>query len=894
MAHAAVISLQQKLQEILKGDNFHYPALRQAVSSWQAFLEDSLSIRNAPEAVEYLEKQVKYLATELLGSIDLYDLEKSTPGFYPSSWELFQKEVVTAGSNSIKAYLMKVMSARNDNDALTTWNTVESDSEYTPYLQATVLDLDNDLMTIKSRLIGPPSKLDVVSIVGMGGIGKTTLAREVYDDLYMEHHFYIRAWITVSQMHQHREMLLGILRCFSMVNDNTYLKSTEQLAEQVYRSLKGRRYLIAMDDVWDTNAWDVVKRSFPDDNNGSRVILTSRLANVGIYVSSGSPPHYMRCLTVEQSLKLFNLKVFGRETCPLELENATKQIVEKCQGLPLAIVVVAGFCSKISKTENCWEDIAHKIGLIVSRDTEECLDLLALSYKHLPHHLKPCFLYMGVFPKDFEISVSRLIKLWIAAKFVNCTPERDFEEVAEGYLRDLIDRSLILVKKRTSSGMVKTCEVHDLLHDLIIREAWKERSIYFTKSNVILSPPVASFEHRIIFNFRRVPIEIFREISFGEPSSLPDASSFICFGRDGTPGSCSQVDSFITFTNFKWLTVLDICFQPFDHLPSEIWQLSTLRYLALASFSVLPPSVCNLRCLQTLIRYSHQSSICLPAEIWEIEQLRHLYFRKCCYFPKVQPEQKDYQGRFSHSNLALTKLQTFSYHLGESSRSNLALTKLQTLSYITFGSIKRRFFKDMPNLKKLGIRESEEECSTAKQISGKLKKLVRLEHLERLKCFFINPWILKQCDVFPPTLKKLTLRGCQLPWNQMTILCKLPQLEVLKLKDYAFQGSEWEPTAECFQQLKFLLLDGTDVIHWKASSIQFPKLESLVLKNCYCLYEIPDDVAGIPTLQFIELYHCSTSADDSANRIQEEQLIMGIDDLVVRIHKFYNSEPAET
>ncbi|KAM3287204.1 hypothetical protein P3S67_020634 [Capsicum chacoense] len=484
-------------------------------------------------------------------------------------------------------------------------------------------------------------------------------------------------------------MLLGILRCFSLVNDNTYRKSTEQLAEQVYRSLKGRRYLIAMDDVWDTNAWDDMKRSFPDDKNGSRVILTSRLAN---------------------TLKLFNLKVFGRETCPPELEKATMQVVEKCEGLPLAIVVVAGFCSKISKMRSRWEAVAHKIGQVVSRDTEECLNLLVLSYNHLPQHLKPCFLYMGAFPKDFEFSVSRLIKLWIAAEYVRCKPEKDFEEVAEGYLRDLIDRSLIMVKKRTSGGKVKTSSLTHLWH------------VY-------------------------------------DKHSLPRASSFLCFGRDGTPGSCYQIDPFISFTNFVFLTVLDMYFQPFDHLPSEIWKLYSLRYLALASFDVLPPSVRYLSCLQTLIRYSQQSIICLPEAIWNIRKLRHLYFRKCCYFCD---ELEDY----------IVWLSSF----------DLALTKLQTLSYITFGSVTKSVVEGIPNLKKLGIRERKEDCLTAEQMSGNLRKLVPMKHLETVKCFFINPWILQQCDVFSPTLKKLTLRGCQLPWSQMKILCKLPKLEVLKLK----------------------------------------------------------------------------------------------------------------
>ncbi|PHT71604.1 hypothetical protein T459_22389 [Capsicum annuum] len=281
MAHAAVVSLQQKLHEMLVDENFwfvmldkNFRFLREVVSFWHAFLEDSLSKRNAPEAVEHLESRVKYLGTQLLDRINLYELEKRSPDFNPLNSKVFPDYIVTAASDSIKEYLMKVMNGPNDIDALTTWNTVESDSECTPHLQDTVLDLDNDLLTIKSRLIGPPSKLDVVSIIGMGGIGKTTLARQVYDDIYMEHHFYIRAWITVSQMHQRREMLLAILR---------------------------------------------------------------------------QPSSLHAVLSVEQTLKLFNLKVFGRETCPPELEKATMQVVEKCEGLPLVIVVVAGFVPRLAR-----------------------------------------------------------------------------------------------------------------------------------------------------------------------------------------------------------------------------------------------------------------------------------------------------------------------------------------------------------------------------------------------------------------------------------------------------------------------------------------------------------------------------------------------------------------
>ncbi|KAL7181043.1 hypothetical protein ACSBR1_039992 [Camellia fascicularis] len=171
-------------------------------------------------------------------------------------------------------------------------------------------------------------------------------------------------------------------------------------------------------------------------------MFTSRLKGVAMHASPDCHPHCLRPLTEEESWELLQRKVFQNKSCPPQLIEIGKQIMKRCEGLPLAIVVIAGLLAKNIKTQESWKKVVQSVSSYIVSDPNQYLDTLALSYNHLPRHLKPCFLYLGAFPEDQEISVQRLIWLWITEGFIQKIEQKSLEEVAEGYLMDLIQRSL--------------------------------------------------------------------------------------------------------------------------------------------------------------------------------------------------------------------------------------------------------------------------------------------------------------------------------------------------------------------------------------------------------------------------------------------------------------------
>ncbi|WMV56006.1 hypothetical protein MTR67_049391 [Solanum verrucosum] len=567
-------------------------SLLQKVSLLQGFFDDTGKDHEDIKCLEGIIRDVSCKAEDLVEEI-MFE--------YSSSSSLKKNAIKFLGVNrvlfrKIKSIEAAITSVYNDISAIKGRSTPSSSvngcsRDVTQTLSSqkdVVVGLDDDFLLIADKLTGYPDKLDVVVIFGMGGIGKTTLAKRIFNDKLIEEHFYVRAWITVSEQYKVRNMLLDLLGCTSKVPFIMDEMENEELAERLYKSLKGQRYLIVMDDVWYTEAWDDVRRYFPNDKNGSRVMVTSRVMKVARFINPLNPPHQMRFLTVDESWKLLQKKILGLDDpsfcCDYEMERIGMQISKKCKGLPLAIVMVAGILSKESATASKWSDVAENIhSSFVTEESREFLDILALSYNHLPHHLKACFLYMGAFPEDVEIPVWRLIRLWTAEGFIKLESPKTLEFVAQEYLQELIDRSLIIVSKRSYDNRVKTCSIHDILRNFCQEEAKQEKLLHVVRNSFLLWE-----DARVLGNLPNLEVLKLKDFSFQGPEWETDEEGFhrlkylLVESRDLVVWKQASTDSY-PFPVLQHL-VLRFCYK-LKEIPYEIGDIPSLQVIELHSCS---------------------------------------------------------------------------------------------------------------------------------------------------------------------------------------------------------------------------------------------------------------------------------------------------------------------
>ncbi|KAL0421960.1 UNVERIFIED_CONTAM: Disease resistance protein RPP13 [Sesamum latifolium] len=342
MAYAALVSLSRTLEESPQPMQHILSDLLDKVRCLLGILEDSS--RKSSLSIKDLEGPIRDASFE---AQDIIDFHIST------QFELSQSESCGTLMNQLDEVkgLQKVIDELDS--ILVTLSEIKDGKEEGPEVgnllvagasrsvaasnESTPVGLDHDLLHLKDRLTGSSSNLDIISIVGMGGIGKTTLARNLYNDRLIEDRFDTRAWVVVSQNYHVQEILTILVNSTRQDGGEVHEKSVDELAVRLHKNLKGRRYLIVMDDVWDVKAWEEVRRFFPDDNNSSRVILTTRQSAVAIYANPRSPVHHMTLLSLESSWDLLRETIFGQEDCPYALEEIGWNIAENCKGLPLAM-----------------------------------------------------------------------------------------------------------------------------------------------------------------------------------------------------------------------------------------------------------------------------------------------------------------------------------------------------------------------------------------------------------------------------------------------------------------------------------------------------------------------------------------------------------------------------
>uniref|UniRef100_A0A3Q7I950 Uncharacterized protein n=1 Tax=Solanum lycopersicum TaxID=4081 RepID=A0A3Q7I950_SOLLC len=269
-----------------------------------------------------------------------------------------------------------------------------------------------------------------------------------------------------------------------------YDSPSEDLPDKLRKILMHKRYLIVLDDIWDVEAWEELQLSFPDDENGSRALLTTRDEEVYRQLKHHSDPYFLRFLTVDESWDLLQKKVFQGEICPPELLKTGLQVAENCKGLPLVIVLIAGIIAK-QREASLWLGFAEDLSSHILQ--EQSMKIIESSYDHLEDHLKSCLLYMGLFPEDHQFPVFNLLKLWIAENFVHNLDAENVEDASKICLNDLVNRSLVIVsRRREDNGEIEYCTVHDVVHEFCLRRLTKKKFMQYQPSK---EPQYTRFIH---------------------------------------------------------------------------------------------------------------------------------------------------------------------------------------------------------------------------------------------------------------------------------------------------------------------------------------------------------------------------------------------------------------
>ncbi|XP_026417022.1 disease resistance protein RGA2-like [Papaver somniferum] len=488
------------------------------------------------------------------------------------------------------------------------------------------------LPSSSSGISSQPESVSALSIVGMGGLGKTTVAQMVYNDDSIMGNFELRTWVCVSDPFHIFKILKDIIESITG-NKCEDLSNVDVLAKQVKEKLIGKKYLLVLDDLWNENAtyWENLKSYLSYGGIGSKILVTTRSRNVASVV--GGDVRDLEKLSKDACWSIIEKKVLSRGGAVLtdpEMISIGKNIAEKCDGLPLAANLLgSSMCSKREKSY--WRSIVDDIDRL--RGTPEhnnVISILKLSYDNLSPPLKQCFSYCCIFPKDWKINREMLIRLWMAEGFLLSSSGGEsisLEDIGNEYFEYLVWSSFFQdVQKDQESGDIETCKMHDLVHDLatsvLDRNEFRIAKVRDDKEDVS--------------EVRRLQLLIDEGQSLASPTVLSNAvklRTIVALERK----NISHVSSFFQCRRLRVLCPLgdwyrwDTCtFSSRSMSASSISKLKHLRYLDLSGYNLFyEVSLNHSYNLQTLIlRRCRSVSSCLLNKIGSLKSLRHLDISK--------------------------------------------------------------------------------------------------------------------------------------------------------------------------------------------------------------------------------------------------------------------------
>lgn len=456
--------------------------------------------------------------------------------------------------------------------------------------------------------------ISVIPIVGMGGIGKTTLAQFVYNDERVQKEFDLKAWVYVSEQFDVLKITKTLVE--EITSCSCSIEELNLLQHDLKKRLLKKKFLFILDDVWNQNyiSWETLKNPFVYGAPGSKIIVTTRIAHVASIMQTVEP-YYLSELCDDDCWMLFSKHVFGYANSNVHqnLRKIGKQIIKKCKGLPLAVKTLAGLLRSKDDTRE-WYKVLNSEIWDLQDDESNILPALRLSYHYLPSHVKRCFAYCSVFPKDYEFEKEKLILLWMAEGLLQpLRRHKRIEEAGDETFSELVSRSLFQQSKRN-----KLCFVmHHFVNDLAQFVSGKF-SVRIEGNYEEVEESARYLLHLIAHKFPAVHWKAMSKAThlrtFMELRLVDKSVSFI----DEIPH-----DLLIKLKSLRVLSLEGIYHKGF---PDSVTELIHLRYLDLsgAKMNILRESIGCLYNLETLKLVGCTNLQELPKDFHRLVNLRYL------------------------------------------------------------------------------------------------------------------------------------------------------------------------------------------------------------------------------------------------------------------------------